>query len=195
MKIIFEHKELYLISVIFLYFAITLFPVNIDNTQASNMNSNNLINSSDTVSDESSLLLSITIPVQKGFVNGNLSYFITTDASEQRIVASVANTTNHTINFAPSLSQTPESVRQQGYEFTNGVTGNGAFGYQLPIASATSGQEGYSPLFQINYVKWNNESEARILKSVAEIISAESQGDITITKSNIVINSPSVNNP
>jgi hypothetical protein len=41
-------------------------------------------------------------------------------------------------------------------------------------------------------VKWNNESQARILKSVSEILDANSKGELTIEKSNVVINSPAV---
>jgi hypothetical protein len=47
-------------------------------------------------------------------------------------------------------------------------------------------------LFEINYVKWNNESNAKVLKSAAEVLEAANNGELTITKSNIVINSPFV---
>jgi hypothetical protein len=134
----------------------------------------------------------ISIPVEKGFVNGNLSYFISTDASEERIVSSVTNTTKFDVNYAPTLGDTPEIARQQGYVFTKGILGNGTFEHQLPVASATSGDQGYSPLFEINYVKWNNESQARILKSAADIMDAQSKGELSIEKSNVVINSPAV---
>ena len=136
--------------------------------------------------------ISINIPVEKGYVNGNISYFISTDASEESIVSSVSNSTNFKINLAPTLSNTSEVSRQQGYVFINGIIGNGTFDHQLPVASASGGDEGYSPLFEINYVTWSNESQPRVLKSVAEIMDAQSKGELSIEKSNIVINSPSV---
>jgi hypothetical protein len=135
---------------------------------------------------------SISIPVSKGYVDGNISYFISTDASEKNIVSSVSNSTKFDVNYAPSLADTPESSRQQGYVFTNGVHGNSPFEFQPPVASATPDDEGYSPLFEINYVKWNNESNAKVLKSAAEVLEAANNGELTITKSNIVINSPFV---
>jgi hypothetical protein len=104
--------------------------------------------------------------------------FISTDTSEERIVSSVTNTTKFDVNYAPTLSNTTEITRQQGFVFVNGILGNGTFEHQLPVASATSGDEGYSPLFEINYVKWNNESQARILKSVSEIMDANSKGEL-----------------
>jgi hypothetical protein len=41
-------------------------------------------------------------------------------------------------------------------------------------------------------VKWNNESQTRILKSAADIMDAQSAGELSIEKSNVVINSPAV---
>jgi hypothetical protein len=134
----------------------------------------------------------ISIPVSKGYVDGNISYFISTDASERSIVSSVSNTTKFDVNYAPSLANTSESTRQQGYVFTNGIRGDSPFEFQLPVASATPDDEGYSPLFEINYVKWVDESNARVLKSAAEVLQSQSNGELTITKSNIVINSPFV---
>jgi hypothetical protein len=134
----------------------------------------------------------ISIPVSKGYVDGNISYFISTDASEKSIASSVSNSTNFDVNYAPSLANTSESTRQQGYVFTNGIKGDSPFEFQLPVASATPDDEGYSPLFEINYVKWINESNARVLKSAAEVLQSQNNGELTITKSNIVINSPFV---
>ena len=53
-------------------------------------------------------------------------------------------------------------------------------GFQLGIASALPGEKGYSPLYQLNFVKWNANATPKILKSVAEIITAEKNGELTI---------------
>ncbi|MEJ7642090.1 MAG: hypothetical protein WKF36_07830 [Candidatus Nitrosocosmicus sp.] len=135
---------------------------------------------------------SISVPVSKGYVNGNISFFMATDASVKEIVSSVTNTTNFHINYAPSLANTSESARQQGYVFTNGIRGEGQAGFQLPVASSAPDDEKYSPLFAIDYVKWNDDSNARVLKSVNEVLEAQNNGEISITKTNIVINIPGV---
>ena len=135
---------------------------------------------------------SISVPVSKGYVNGNISFFIATDASVKEVVSSVTNTTNFNINYAPSLANTSESSRQQGYVFTNGIRGEGQAGFQLPVASSVPDDENYSPLFAINYVEWNDGSNARVLKSVNEVLEAQNKGEISVTKTNIVINSPGV---
>ncbi|MGN6351345.1 MAG: DUF7482 domain-containing protein [Candidatus Nitrosocosmicus sp.] len=152
-------------------------------------------NSSNT--SKESNITSISIPVSKGYVNGKIAYFISTDATEKQIVSSVSNTTKFIINYAPVLADTPQSTHQQGYVFINGIKGGGQPNdFQLPVASAipnstnSSENKEYSPLFQINYVKWNNNSNPRILTSVDQIMDAQNKGELTIIKTNIVINSP-----
>ena len=135
---------------------------------------------------------SISLPVSKGYVNGKIANFIATDASTRDIVSSVSNSTGFEVNYAPLLANTSELSRQQGFVFVNGIKGEGPLGSQLSVATATPEDEGYSPLFEINYVKWNNNvtENIRILKSVEEITQAQKNGEMTITKTNIVINSP-----
>lgn len=136
----------------------------------------------------------ISLPISKGYVNGEIANFIATDASTRDIVSSVSNTTGFEVNYSPLLANTSELSRQQGFVFVNGIKGEGPLGSQLSVASATPEDEGYSPLFEINYVKWNNNAteNIRILKSVQEITQAQKNGEMTITKTNIVINSPAV---
>jgi hypothetical protein len=136
----------------------------------------------------------ISLPLSKGFVNGKIAYFIATDASSKQLVSSISNTTNFKVNYAPSLANTSESSRQQGYVFINGIKGEGPLGSQLSVASALPGDKGYSPLFQINYVKWNLTATKHIpiVKSVDEILGLQNSGELTITKSNVVVNSPAV---
>ena len=136
---------------------------------------------------------SIDIPVSKGFVDGKIAYFISTDASNNEVISSVSNTTGFSVNYAPVLANTSNSSTQQGYVFINGVKGEGPFGTQQSVASAIPGEDGYSPLFEINYVKWNSNSTSnRVLTSVDEILAAQNSGELNITKSNIIINSPAV---
>jgi hypothetical protein len=81
---------------------------------------------------------------------------------------------------------------QQGYDFVNGIEGNGSFAFQIPVASAIPGDKDYSPLVQLNFVKWTDDTDARILKSSEEIEQAQRNGEIQIMKTSIVINSPAI---
>jgi hypothetical protein len=136
---------------------------------------------------------SVSIPVSRGYVNGKIGYFIATDASDPQIAASITNTTGFKVNFSPILALSPESSRQQGYDFINGVKQSSSpMGFQLGVSSASPGEKGYSPLYTLNFVKWNANVTPRILKSASEVLSAERNGELTISKTGIVINSPEV---
>jgi len=136
--------------------------------------------------------LSINMPLSKGYVDGKIRYFLATDASDNKIATSITNSTGFKVNFAPTLAMTPISVRGQGYDFLNGVKGDGSFGFQTPVANAMPGEKNYSPLVQLNLVKWNSSAKPTVLTSVGEIMNAQKNGQITIINTNIVINSPVV---
>jgi cytoskeletal protein RodZ len=150
--------------------------------------STSLSNNNNTASSNS-----ISIQLSKGYVHGKIAYFIATDASDNQIALSITNNTTFKVNYAPNLALTPESTRQQGYVFVNGIkTSESPMGFQLGVASALPGENGYSPLNQVNFVKWNANTNPRILKSASEILTAEKNGELIIAKTNIVINSPAV---
>ena len=136
---------------------------------------------------------SIEIPLSKGYVDGKIAYFIATDASNEQAVKSIMNNTGFTINYAPILAQIPESQRGQGYLFLNGIKGEAPNGFQLPVANAVPGDEDYSPIWESNFVKWNDNATAKELKSVEEVLSAQNSGELTVTETDIIVNSPAVN--
>jgi hypothetical protein len=153
----------------------------------------------------SNIPASISLPLSRGYVNGKIAYFIATDASDNSTALEISRTLKYKVNFSPSLALIPELSRQQGYEFLNGVRGQGAFGFQLPVASKLPVDKDYSPIVQLNFVKWNSNitnsdnaysnrtsNTARELRSVGEIIDAHNNNELTITKTNILINSPAV---
>jgi len=134
----------------------------------------------------------IDIPLAKGYENGNDIFFIATDASDEKIAQEATKLLGFKVNFAPLLSQTPESAQSQAYVFTNGVPGKGPFGFQIPVLSAKPGDAGYSPLLQVNTVTWKNGSSVEELKSAQEIIDAQNSGSLTVNRTGIVVNHPAI---
>ena len=134
----------------------------------------------------------IDIPLVKGYENGNEIFFIATDVSDEKTAVFATNLTGFKVNFSPLLAQTPEPARGQAYVFKNGVEGNGPFGFQIPVLNAKPGDEGYSPLLQVNMVEWKQGSTATELKSVQEIVDAEKNGTIAINKTSIIVNHPAI---
>ncbi len=134
----------------------------------------------------------ISIHLSKGYADGKLAFFIATDSSDNNTATSISSSFGHKINFAPLLSTIPKLYIQQGYDFLNGLKGEGHFGSQLPIASALPGDKYYSPLVQLNFIKWNKNADVRLLKSSKEVEQFAKNGDLQIIKTNIIINSPAV---
>lgn len=134
----------------------------------------------------------ISIHLAKGYADGRLAFFIATDSSDNQTASSINESFGHKINYAPILSSIPKLYLQQGYDFLNGIKGEGPFGFQLPIASALPGDKYYSPLVQLNFIKWKENANIRLLKSSEEIGQAQRNGDLQIIKTNIIINSPVV---
>jgi hypothetical protein len=136
--------------------------------------------------------LSINMPLSKGYVNGKIYYFLATDSSDSKIATAITNSTGFKVNFPPNLAEVPISSREQGYDFLNGVKGEGSFGFQIPVASAVPGENSYSPLVQLNLVRWHPNATPLVLTSAAEIITAQKNQQLTIINTNIIINSPLV---
>jgi hypothetical protein len=191
------------IAATFLLITILIFtPSMVQQNSIAQVQNNNISSSSSTITTNNTINTkntpnSISLFLAKGYVNGKIAFFIATDASDNKTAASITKNPGFKVNFAPSLKLISESARQQGYEFLNGVKGEGSFGFQLPVASALPGDKNYSPIVQLNFVKWNYNSSTstvvpRELKSVNDIMNTQKNSELTITKTNIVINSPTV---
>jgi hypothetical protein len=134
----------------------------------------------------------IDVPLMKGYENGNEIFFIATDASDNQTATQITNATGFKVNFAPLLAMTPEEARGQAYVFENGIEGEGPLGFQLPVINARPGQEGYSPLLQMNLVRWNEGGQPTELRSEQDIIAASNAGQLTITETGVIVNHPAV---
>jgi len=134
----------------------------------------------------------IDIPLMKGYENGNEIFFIATDVSDKKTAEMITNLTGFKVNFSPLLAQTPESARGQAYVFKNGIEGKGPLGFQLPVVNGKPGDEEYSPLLQLNTAEWKQGTMTKELKSVKEIMDAEKNGTIVVTKTDIIVNHPAI---
>jgi hypothetical protein len=140
----------------------------------------------------SSASVPIDIPLIKGYQNGNEIFFIGTDVSDKELAAQLTNMTGFKANFAPLLAQTPEDARGQIYIFENGVEGNGPLGFQIPVTNAKPGDEGYSPLHQVNLVRWTDQSAVVEIKSVDGIMEHEGMGHLAVNQTDVIANHPAI---
>ncbi|MCI0561383.1 MAG: hypothetical protein MN733_23090 [Nitrososphaera sp.] len=140
----------------------------------------------------SSASILMDIPLMKGYENGNEIFFIGTDISDRGLADLVTNITGFKVNHASLLAQTPEDARGQVYIFENGVQGDGPLGFQIPITNAKPGDEGYSPLQEVNLVRWTDQSQAIELKSIQEIMEHEGAGHLAMNQTGVIANHPAV---
>lgn len=129
-------------------------------------------------------------PPVKGYVNGKEFRFAHTEASDEKIAATLADMTNSPVLVVPELVQAPQSLLANVYIFTNGIRGDGPLNFQPDVFDAPPGTPGYTPLRTLNLVTWINPSAARELKSVDELREAERRGQLKVEQPGVVINMP-----
>ncbi|MBI2855967.1 MAG: hypothetical protein HYX93_03875 [Chloroflexi bacterium] len=129
-------------------------------------------------------------PLVKAFNKGGEVQFIHTEASNLQVASMLTTMMGPQVVLVPSLAQVPESLLADVYVFTNGVQGTGPFGFQADVFDSVPGDGGYSPLRQVNLVAWKAGATPREFRSVEEVKSAESAGDVTIERPGVVVNMP-----
>ena len=136
--------------------------------------------------------LPITIPLTKGYVKGSEVFYISTEASDKDLADHLTEITGFRVVYTPALQKTPADALAQIYAFENGIKGQGPLGFQLNVADSQPGDLNYSPLWSINLVKWNDGITPRELKSQTEILTAQTNKELTVTPSGFVVNCPFV---
>jgi hypothetical protein len=148
--------------------------------------------------EESSLLLSkinvpATIPMHKGIFNSSSVFYIITDSSDQEFGNKITERQGWNVELAPPLADTPKTALQKFFVFTNGISGDGIYGYQSDVFSYTPSQESeYSPLSSVVEVSWKTGQNKIIFESVEEILEAKEGSRIEFNETDIVINTPQI---
>jgi hypothetical protein len=136
--------------------------------------------------------LPIVIPLVRGLYDGKDVFYITTEASDSGAASALTNFTNFPVTFAPALTKTPPAASANIYLFKNGIKGPGIMGFQPQVVDSIPGEAKYSPLWRVNVVEWKDPTTATILGSEEDVLAAESNGQVTVTLTHIVVNCPIV---
>lgn len=131
-----------------------------------------------------------SVPAGKAFAEGKEIYFSHTEASDSEIATMLSDMMKSPVLYVPALAQVPAEALADVYVFENGLKGMGPLGFQPDVFNNPPGTDGYSPLRQIILVKWTDESKARELKSAADVLAAETAGEVTTSKPGVVVNMP-----
>ena len=132
------------------------------------------------------------LPAGKAYAEGKEIYFIHTEASDAGVAEKLTGMMKSPVILVPSLANVPDESLANVYVFTNGLAGSGPFGFQPDVFDNPPGSDGYSPLRRLNVIAWVDETKARELTSAAEVLDAETAGELTIEQPGVVINMPFV---
>lgn len=134
----------------------------------------------------------VELPAGKAFAEGKEIYFVHTEASDAGVAEKLTNMMKSPVVLVPSLANVPDASLANVYVFTNGPEGTGPFGFQADVFDNPPGSDGYTPLRRLNVITWTDETNARELTSAADVLAAESAGELTIEQPGVVINMPFV---
>lgn len=132
------------------------------------------------------------LPAGKAWADGKEIYFVHTEASDAGVAEKLTDMMTSPVLLVPSLANVPDEALANVYVFTNGIAGMGPFGFQADVFDNPPGTAGYTPLRRLNVVTWTDESKARELIHVNDVLAAESAGELTIEQPGVVINMPFV---
>lgn len=134
----------------------------------------------------------VTIPMRDGFSSKGSIHYIITDSSNKTLAEKISQKQNWNVKFAPKLRWAPASAQDTAYVFTNGVKGDGIYGFQGEVFSGTPAQKEYTPLVSLITVSWKAGQTPQVLQSADEILKAEKNSRLRLVKTNVTINAPQI---
>lgn len=147
---------------------------------------------------EPSLLLSrtnvpATLPMHKGLYNGESVFYIITDSSDKEYGKMLSEKQKWKVETAPTLSNISENTLQKIFVFTNGVQGDGIYGFQDEIFSSTPSQESeYTALGYVTEVTWKKGQNMIPLESIDDVTKAHEGGRIEFKETGVILNTPQI---
>lgn len=131
-------------------------------------------------------------PPVKGLYKGKEILFIHTEASDPQVAGMLTKMMGPKVLAVPSLAKIFKDLLADVYAFTNGVKGDGPFGFQVDVFDAVPGEARYTPLRAVTLVTWKKGAQPRLLRSVEEIQAAVRQGEVTVKRPGVVVNMPMI---
>jgi hypothetical protein len=134
----------------------------------------------------------VTIPMHVGFFGKESIHYIVTDSSNQTMAEKISDKQGSSIRFTPKLRWAPASSYDTLYVFTNGVKGDGIYGFQGEVFTSTPSQREYSSLQSVSLVSWKTGQKAQVLYSAEEVQKEQRAGRIEIKDGNTILNAPQI---
>ncbi len=131
-----------------------------------------------------------SIPAGKAYSEGKEIFFSHTEVSDPAVGEKLTNMMKSPVIVVPSLGKIPAELTATVYVFENGKAGTGPLGFQEDVFTDPPGSPSYTPLRRITFVAWKDAGNSRKLLSAAEVLEADSKGELELKKTDIVVNMP-----
>jgi hypothetical protein len=136
-----------------------------------------------------------SLPPVGGFYDGQRITFVHPEASDPEVAKVLTDMMGSPVLVVPELADAPRSALADIYAFENGVRGDGPFGFQPDVFDSAPGDDDYSPLRAVHLVNWSGDATPRVLRSAEDVAAAERAGELTVERTDVVVNMPFVEWP
>lgn len=137
-----------------------------------------------------------TIPMHAGMHDGGQVLYIVTDASDADWAEDITDRQGWRVEVAPPLASAPEDSLNTMYVFTNGVAGDGLYGYQGEVFAYTPDQESeYNALSSLVEITWKPGQNPEVLEFATDVEAAISAGRVLVEDTVVVVNAPQITWP
>lgn len=135
--------------------------------------------------------IDVNLPPVQGFYDGEEVSFVHPEVSDPDVAAMLTDMMGGSpVLVVPELADVPAHARDDVFVFTNGIEGMGPFGFQPDVFPSAPGDEDYRPLRRVVLVTWIEKSQARELRSAADVAAAADSGEIDLEETGVVVNMP-----
>jgi hypothetical protein len=133
----------------------------------------------------------VELPLIPGWYKGKGIFYLQTEASDAGLAQSQQAT--YVARLSNALTAMPAAI-DDIYHVTNFTQANVVPSAPLPEGPMNANPD-YSPLWQVSLVTWVDPSQAHVLKSEEDVLAAAAAKQVTLTKTNIVVNCSIIYSP
>lgn len=141
----------------------------------------------------------VRLPVIDAWHEGEKVWFVHTEVSDQAMAKRLTEMVDYPTIHVPRLGQVDPRKACKLYVFKNGVPrrdarpwGGGPFHFQIDVVDSVPGDPDYTPLRSPRLVTWDEGAAPRVLKSEEEVLAAERAGELTVERTDVIVNAPIV---
>lgn len=134
----------------------------------------------------------VDVPALGALYDGEPASYIVTDSGDEGLAGEISEITGWPVTYAAPLDGAGGAAL---YMFTNGVDGEGLYGFQEEVLSVSPGGDQYTQLAEAVKVSWKPGQRASVLVSEEEVLEAEEGGRVEVERTGAVLNAPQITWP